>query len=53
MKKNDLQKKVIPKELQIDMLNFFLRTSIPRKIKMEKENNYKTDNKSSIKNTKR
>lgn len=39
---NEQKKIVIPKELQIKMLNFFLKTSIPRK---------KTEfNKSTIKN---
>ncbi len=30
---NEQKKIVIPKELQIKMLNFFLKTSIPRKKK--------------------
>ena len=28
---------VLPKQLQIDMLKFFLRTSIPRKMKQQQQ----------------
>ena len=31
------EKIVLPKELQIKMLNFFMKTSIPRKIREEKK----------------
>ena len=34
---DEKKKIVLPKELQIEMMNFFLRTSIPRKKKMEQE----------------
>ena len=33
----DSKKIVLPKELQIRMLNFFMRTSIPKKIKVMRE----------------
>jgi hypothetical protein len=39
---NEEKKIVIPKNLQIEMLNFFLKTSIPRK--------KKATNKSTVKN---
>ncbi len=32
---NENKKIVLPKELQIQMLNFFLKTSIPRKKKQK------------------
>ena len=32
------QKIILPKNLQIKMLNFFVKTSVPRKIKNEKNN---------------
>ena len=38
----DKQKKVLPKDLQIRMLEFFMKTSIPRKMR-------ERNNKSSIK----
>ena len=35
---NEEQEKIVlPKELQKDMLQFFLRTSIPRKLKQERQ----------------
>lgn len=43
---NKDKKMVLPKELQIKMLNFFMKTSIPRKMREEREK----DNKSTIKN---
>jgi len=44
MEKKEEDKKIrLPKELQIEMLKFFMRTSIPRKMREQR-------NKSSIKN---
>ena len=31
------EKIVLPEELQIEMMKFFLKTSIPRRIKLERE----------------
>jgi len=44
MKEESSKKIVLPKELQIKMLQFFLKTSIPR-IKKEKENKSTIQNK--------
>ena len=44
-KEKNTEKITLPKELQIEMLNFFLRTSIPRKMREMRE-----QGKSSIKN---
>lgn len=35
--KNEKEKIALPKELQIKMLNFFMKTSIPRKMREERE----------------
>jgi len=34
---NEQKKKELPKELQIQMLHFFMKTSIPRKMREERE----------------
>jgi len=44
---NQNKKEALPKELQIEMLNFFMKTSIPRKMREEREK--RNSNKSSIK----
>ena len=37
-KEKEAQKKIIlPEELQVEMMNFFLKTSIPRKKRLEQE----------------
>ena len=36
-KEQENEKIVLPKELQIKMLNFFMRTSIPRKMQEERD----------------
>jgi len=41
------EKKALPKELQIEMLKFFMKTSIPRKMREEREQ--RNSDKSSIK----
>ena len=37
---------ILPKETQIEMMKFFLRTSIPRKKKLEQEHLSKTNDRS-------
>jgi len=37
--KEECKKIVLPEELQIEMMKFFLRTSIPRKKREEQEKN--------------
>ena len=39
---NQKKKIVLPKELQIKMLNFFMKTSIPRKMREEREKDKST-----------
>ncbi|MCL2022828.1 MAG: hypothetical protein FWG82_00465 [Oscillospiraceae bacterium] len=44
---NQNKKEALPRELQIEMLNFFMKTSIPRKMREEREK--RNSDKSSIK----
>ena len=37
---NENKKITLPKELQIKMLNFFLKTSIPKKMRQKDKSNY-------------
>jgi len=39
---NESKKITLPKELQIKMLNFFMRTSIPKKMREKKEHDKST-----------
>ena len=36
---NESKKIVLPKELQVQMLNFFMKTSIPKKMREQNEQN--------------